>query len=72
MSAPDLAISDEAIDHVRQAINAWPGDARDLALALSSMGHALLLIMDGRSDHIAMYEQAARAVAPLSQPQGSA
>lgn len=72
MSAPELAISNEAIDHVRQAINAWPGDARDLALALSTMGHALLLILDGRCDHIALYEQAARAVAPMSQPQGTA
>jgi hypothetical protein len=72
MPLPDLAISDEAIEHVREAINAWPGDARDLALALSTMGHALLLIMDGRCDHIALYEQAARTIVPLTQAQGSA
>lgn len=72
MSTPDLSITPEAIDHVREAANAWPGDHRDLALALVTMGHAMLLILDGRADHIALYEQAARAVAPLSRPQGSA
>lgn len=72
MSNPDLEITPEAIDHVRQAANTWKGDNRDLALALVTMGHALLLILDGRTDHIALYEEAARAVAPLSRPQGSA
>lgn len=72
MTLPDLQISPEAIEHVRKAVEAWPGDNRDLALAMSAMAHAVLLIADGRTDHIALYEQAARAVAPLSNPQGTA
>lgn len=72
MSTPDLSITPEAIDHVREAANAWTGDARDLALALVTMGHAMLLILDGRADHIALYEQAARTVAHLHPPAGSA
>lgn len=67
MGVPDLRISDEAIEHVREMIATWPGDARDLALALSAMGHGLLLIMDGRSDHIEMYEAAAKAITQASE-----
>ncbi|TXN72965.1 hypothetical protein [Methylobacterium sp. WL6] len=66
MNAPDLRISDEAVDHVREMVAAWPGDARDLALALSTMGSALLLIIDGRDDQIAMYEAAAKAITHAS------
>jgi hypothetical protein len=63
MSIPDLQISEDAQEHVRDAIATWSGDNRDLALALQAAGHAMLLILDGRTDHIAMYEAAAKAVA---------
>jgi hypothetical protein len=72
MTAPDLTISQAAQDHVRETVASWRGDNRDLALALTAMGHSLLLILDGRTDHIALYEQAARAVATLHEPQGTA
>lgn len=72
MTAPDLAISQEALDHIREAVGSWRGDTRDLALAMATISHAVLLLLDGRSDHIALYEQAARAVAPLANPQGTA
>jgi hypothetical protein len=72
MTDPDLTISPEAIEHVRQAIDAWTGNSRDLALALTTMGHAALLILDGRSDHIALYERAARTVDHFAKPQGAA
>ncbi len=63
MSVPDLRISDEAVEHVREVVASWPGDARDLALALSQWGRALLLIMDGRDDHIDLIEAGAKALA---------
>lgn len=69
---PNLDISPEAIEHVRQMVEAWTGDNRDLALAMATTSHAVLLILDGRSDHIALYEQAARAVATLHDPQETA
>lgn len=63
MSLPDLHISEAAVDHVRDTIATWTGDNRDLALALQAAGNAILLILDGRSDHIAMYETGAKAIA---------
>lgn len=72
MPDPDLSITPEAIDHVRQAMNEWTGCNRDLALALVTMGHAVLLMLDGRTDHIALYERAARTVDLLNCPQRSA
>lgn len=67
MSIPDLSISEEAQEHVREAIATWTGDNRDLALALQAAGNALLLILDGRTDHIAMYEAAAKAIIEASE-----
>lgn len=67
MSIPDLRVSDEAVEHVRDAIATWSGDNRDLALALQAAGNAILLILDGRTDHIAMYEAAARAITEASE-----
>lgn len=72
MTAPDLGISQEALDHASQAVGSWRGDNRELALAMATISHAVLLLLDGRTDHIALYEQAARAVAPLHDPQGNA
>ncbi|WP_264046187.1 hypothetical protein [Methylobacterium flocculans] len=71
MTDPDLTISEAARDHVRETVASWRGDNRDLALALTAMGHSLLLILDGRTDHIALYEQAARSVVLIAQPQGT-
>jgi hypothetical protein len=69
---PDLGISEAALAHVKEAIGTWKGDNRDLALAMSTMSHAMLLVLDGRSDHIALYEQAARTLNLINKPQGSA
>lgn len=67
MIAPDLRFSEEAIAHVREAVATWPGDARDLALAMAAFGRALLLIIDGRDDHIALIEAGAKALAEMNE-----
>ena len=67
MSIPDLRISDEAVEHVREAVATWPGDARDLALAMAAFGRALLLITDGRDDHIDLIEAGAKALAEMNE-----
>lgn len=67
MSIPDLRISDEAADHVRAAVASWPGDARDLGMAMAAFGRAILLITDGRDDHIALIEAGAKALAEMNE-----
>ena len=62
MTVPEIGISEEAQDYVRNAIAAWVGDNRDLALALTAAGNAMMLILDGRTDQIEMYEAAAKTI----------
>lgn len=66
MSVPDLRISEEAQDLVREALASWPGESRDLALAMVTFGNAVLLILDGRTDHIVLYDAAAKAIVDAS------
>lgn len=59
---PDLCISEEAQEYVREAVASWHGDPRDLALAMAAFGRAILLITDGRNDHIDLIEAGAKVL----------
>jgi hypothetical protein len=56
---PDLIINEAAVEHIKQAVESWADNPRDLGLALSAWGRAILLNTDSHAEHIAMIEAGA-------------
>jgi hypothetical protein len=75
---PDLSDLDpgpQARAFVTEAHRCWEadgGDARSLALAMLMHASAMLMILDGHAEHIALYRRAAEAIDATNNTAGSA
>lgn len=64
---PDLSVTPAAQAGVQAFADSWArtgGDMRDLGLAMLVFGHAVLLVVDGRDDHLALCQRAAEFLDP--------